>query len=988
VLEGLAGNDTYVILTGADQVIEAVGGGNDLVLTSTSYALLAGQEVETLSTSFHAGTASIGLTGNNLSNTLIGNYGNNLLTAGLGGADRLIGLQGHDTYRVWNSGDTVVEAVGEGNDRVEAFTSYTLTSGQEIEELIAGDINAQNPLALTGNEFGQFILGNAGRNLIDGKGGNDTLQGGFGIDTFAFTTALGANNIDHLTSFSVAEDEILLSSAIFTGIAPGRVAASQIAYGPAATTADQRIVYDPATGNLYYDADGCGGGAAQQFGRLDPGQLNVADLKIYVEGPNHAPVANPDQAQVDKGAATATATGNVLSNDTDADGNSLFLTAVNGSFARIGQQITGTYGKITINADGSYSYVLNRNDPDTIALGVGMSGVDSFTYEISDGRGGFSSSTLAINVLGAPQPYTVTYVSPDAVEGDTGTTPMVFTIRLDRPAEAAFVVNYAAQNAPNLAGSAADYVATSGQIVFAVGQQEASVTVQIVGDTLQEGYEFLAVNFSSTAFGGSFLAYGTIIDDETHDTTADHGLDDLDNIHGAPGDSTLWLDNDSLVTTASLFSGFEHIIVNTRRNEDNIDGHTYSFTLDDDNAPDTGTVISINALALKPDSDGAGPQIAETLLVDTSAVTAFTVNVTGSVNNDVMRSGALQDQGSLGAGDDIVYITSDGNNDRYFLAEGFDTVNVTAMTSVALKFEFDHVSPQVTVLNDISSGGGTLIDDWELIVASGQTVALSAYAFTLNGANAFGINLDSMIQGAGGYVIETGTPVIFGAAIGTYTGPLITYGSTLVAGELDFSQMDVGVVINPGQTVQTTGGAVLFGASLVGYNVLGTGQDDHIDRTDAKRDVNTGQQSFFLGGGNGNDYLRGGNWMEGGAGNDTLVLDSAGARATGGDGADTFVMHTSAPLLGGGTDPYDILDYVVGDDTFNLYQVGDLALGQLSASAFVVGSAAGDADDRIIYNSATGALYYDADGNGAGAAEQFATVGTGLALTASEFFII
>ena len=64
------------------------------------------------------------------------------------------------------------------------------------------------------------------------------------------------------------------------------------------------------------------------------------------------------------------------------------------------------------------------------------------------------------------------------------------------------------------------------------------------------------------------------------------------------------------------------------------------------------------------------------------------------------------------------------------------------------------------------------------------------------------------------------------------------------------------------------------------------------------------------------------------------------------------------------------------------------ALGALNANAFVTGTAAQDADDRIIYDSATGKLFFDADGSGAGAAVLFATLDAGLALTASDFTVI
>ena len=66
----------------------------------------------------------------------------------------------------------------------------------------------------------------------------------------------------------------------------------------------------------------------------------------------------------------------------------------------------------------------------------------------------------------------------------------------------------------------------------------------------------------------------------------------------------------------------------------------------------------------------------------------------------------------------------------------------------------------------------------------------------------------------------------------------------------------------------------------------------------------------------------------------------------------------------------------------------ELSPGALAPGAFHTGAAAADADDRIVYDADTGALYYDADGSGAGLAVQFATLHEGLALSASDFQVI
>ena len=82
VLYGFAGNDTYFVDQMGDQVIEVAGGGNDTVVTNTTFQLQAGSEVELLRTYGSSTTNAINLWGNEVINTLWGNNGNNILSGG------------------------------------------------------------------------------------------------------------------------------------------------------------------------------------------------------------------------------------------------------------------------------------------------------------------------------------------------------------------------------------------------------------------------------------------------------------------------------------------------------------------------------------------------------------------------------------------------------------------------------------------------------------------------------------------------------------------------------------------------------------------------------------------------------------------------------------------------------------------------------------------------------------------------------------------
>ena len=146
-MSGLGGNDTYIVDSAADKVIEAAGGGtDDRVLTTVSYTLAAGQQIEVLATTTSSGTAAINLTGNELAQTLYGNAGKNTLT-GLGGLDTLQGGGGADTFVFKALSDST--AASAGRDVIKDFSH---AQGDRID-LHLIDANT----ALSGNQAFTFI---------------------------------------------------------------------------------------------------------------------------------------------------------------------------------------------------------------------------------------------------------------------------------------------------------------------------------------------------------------------------------------------------------------------------------------------------------------------------------------------------------------------------------------------------------------------------------------------------------------------------------------------------------------------------------------------------------------------------------------------------------------------------------------------------------------------------------------------------------------
>ncbi|MDQ6434000.1 calcium-binding protein [Mesorhizobium sp. LHD-90] len=148
-----------------------------------------------------------------------------------------------------------------------------------------------------------------------------------------------------------------------------------------------------------------------------------------------------------------------------------------------------------------------------------------------------------------------------------------------------------------------------------------------------------------------------------------------------------------------------------------------------------------------------------------------------------------------------------------------------------------------------------------------------------------------------------------------------------------------------------------------------------------------------LAGSSGNDTLSGSSGndtLNGGTGDDTLIGGSGKDTLTGAAGKDAFRFNAA---LSASTNVDTVTDFSVADDTIQLENAIFTALtatGTLAVAAFRANTtgAAGDSSDRIIYETDTGRLLYDADGTGATAGIHFATLTAGLALTNADFSVI
>ncbi|MEQ1950590.1 calcium-binding protein [Mesorhizobium sp. CN2-181] len=222
--------------------------------------------------------------GSDFDDGLVGTAGGNKLDGGKG-ADRIFGIDGNDILTGGEGADYL--SGGLGTDTA----SYAAAAARVTVSLANPVINTGDAAGdtfnsienLTGSAFDDYVYGNsaanvikgaAGNDIVKGYAGNDTLSGGSGADIFVFNSALNAaSNVDTVTDYDVAADTIWLDVRFFAALSTGTLAAAAFRKNATglAEDADDRIVFNTDTGELFYDGDGNGASVSTLFAKLTAG---------------------------------------------------------------------------------------------------------------------------------------------------------------------------------------------------------------------------------------------------------------------------------------------------------------------------------------------------------------------------------------------------------------------------------------------------------------------------------------------------------------------------------------------------------------------------------------------------------------------------------------------------------------------------------------------------------------------------------------------
>ena len=743
-------------------------------------------------------------------------------------------------------------------------------------------------------------------------------------------------------------------------------------------------------------------------------------IVVNVTAVDDASVAKNDAATTNE--ATAIVAGNLFADngsgaDTDVDGP-MTIAAVNGSAGNVGTTILLASGaQLTVQANGTYSYDPNHAFDDLPGAGSGASNLsdsDSFTYTLANGN----SATVTITISGVDSvDVLLGTAAADTLDGGTGADQMSGGNGNDT-----YVVDYFGDIVTELAGQGTDTVHSAIDYLLGANVENLNLTgIASINGTGNSLANILTGNSGGNIIDGKAgadtmrggLGHDIYYVDNVGDTvTETSALGGLDAVNSSV--SFILASNVESLTLTGLnaVNGTGNNLANnlTGNGAANIlnggfGGDTMSGGLGND------TYIIDNAGDLVDEAAGAGTDTVQTSLNHSLGANVERLVLTGTGNligtgnglANILTGNSGANRLDGGAGGDIMI--GGLGNDSYFVDNGLDQVieaagggtdTVNASLSHDLEDEVENM-----ILTGIAAINGTGNALNNVLTGNGA-------ANTLNG----GLGADTLKGGLGDdtYVVDNigdivselagqGTDKVLSSVnftLGAATENLTLTGSALEGIGNLFANVLIGN--DGGNSLDGRGGADTMNGGLgndsynvdnVGDVVLETsaaGGTDVVFSTvtftlgsnvetlilggaSAINGTGNGQANFLMGNGQANvlSGLAGNDQLQGGGGNDQLRGGLGIDTLDGGAGNDGFYFDSALNDV--------IYDNIVGfnavDDTIFLDDAvfSTLATGALAAGAFQAGNGntALDADDRIIYDSVTGQILYDADGSGGAA---------------------
>jgi Ca2+-binding RTX toxin-like protein len=202
------------------------------------------------------------------------------------------GTDGPSFLDVSQSGAPTVNVTGD-----QSLEMYVVNQNVDAHSL-AGDLfvfggDSTNPINLTGGSGSDSLNGGSGADHLNGSGsGTDILSGGQGSDAFVFNHTPSAGNVTYITDFTSGTDTIELDHNIFAGLSsgpfPATLAANHFVQGDpgdqtavdAAGVTTAHVLFEPNSGNLYYDANATAGGETLIANVWYNNQVAASDIHV------------------------------------------------------------------------------------------------------------------------------------------------------------------------------------------------------------------------------------------------------------------------------------------------------------------------------------------------------------------------------------------------------------------------------------------------------------------------------------------------------------------------------------------------------------------------------------------------------------------------------------------------------------------------------------------------------------------------------------